>query len=64
MITLKNNRLKTTSYFKPTNTFSYLPGTSHHPKATKDGIFKGEIIRMLRNNSDPEQYQQQTNFIR
>jgi len=63
-ITIENNRLKTTSYFKPTNTFSYLPGTSHHPKATKDGIFKGEMIRMLRNNSDPEQYQQQTDFIR
>jgi len=63
-ITIENNKLKTTSYFKPTNTFSYLPGTSHHPKATKNGIFKGEMIRMLRNNSDQEHYQQQTDFIR
>lgn len=63
-IILKNNRLETTSYFKPTNTFSYLPGTSHHPKATKEGIFKGEIIRTLRNNSDPHHYQSQTDFMK
>lgn len=63
-ITIQGNRLQTTSHFKKTNTFSYLPGNSHHPNATKDGIFKGEIIRMLRNNTEREQYQKQTDFIR
>ena len=57
-ITVENNRLKTTSFFKSTNTFNYLPGNSHHPTSTKRGIFKGEMIRMLRNNSQPEKYEE------
>ena len=63
-IYIKENHLETTTFFKTTNTFSYLPGKSHHPKSTKNGIFKGETIRMLRNNSNPQTYQQQTTLIK
>ena len=34
-ITIQGNRLQTTSHFKKTNTFSYLPGNSHHPMPLK-----------------------------
>ncbi|XP_065893417.1 uncharacterized protein [Dysidea avara] len=63
-ITVKSNKLHTTTFFKPTNTFSYLPGDSHHSNATKQGIFKGEVIRMLRNNSEQPTYIEQTELLR
>jgi len=63
-ISIQENHLETTTYFKPTNTFSYFPGNSHHPTNTKEGIFKGEIIRILRNNSNQQQYHLQSNLLK
>jgi len=64
IISINNKQLTTSTYFKPTNTFSYLPADSHHPSSTKRGIAKGEMIRMLRNNSEHTGFIEQTNFIK
>ena len=48
--------LDITMHFKPTNTFQYVHGKSCHPPSTYKSIAKGECIRFLRTNSDPENY--------
>jgi len=63
-ISSNNNNLQITTYFNPTNTFSYLPRDSHHSKAIKQGIYKGEIIRMLRNNSELSTYNEQADLLK
>ena len=63
-ITINSKQLTTSTYFKPANTFSYLPANSHHPNSTKQGIVKGEMIRMLRNNSDQTGFTEQSDFIK
>lgn len=63
-ISITNQRLSTSTYFKPTNTFNYLPGNSHHPNSTKRGLAKGEMIRMLRNNSEKVGFTKQSQLIK
>lgn len=49
----KSQTLSTSIFFKETNTFSYLHGSSHISSHVLKGIAKGEIIRALRNTSNP-----------
>lgn len=44
------------THFKPTNTFQYVHGSSCHPISTYKSIAKGECMRFLRSNSDPDTY--------
>ena len=48
--------LDITTHFKPTNTFQYVHGSSCHPISTYKSVAKGECIRFLRTNSDPDTY--------
>ena len=50
-------------YFKTTNTFSYMWGTSSHPQSTFKGIVKGENTRILRNCTKPEDYTTTMEFL-
>ena len=59
----KDNILHTRTHFKSTNTFSYLHGQSNHPSSTFKGVTKGENIRILRNTSEEEIYQNTMEFI-
>ena len=43
-------------YFKPTNKFQYLLFSSAHPKSTFSSIIKGELMRLLRNCSQEQEY--------
>jgi hypothetical protein len=45
-------------YQKPDNIYSYVPWISMHPKTTKLGVIKGEMVRYIRNSSDEQQYVQ------
>lgn len=45
-------------YQKPDNIYSYVPWVSMHPKTTKLGVIKGEMVRYIRNSSDEQQYVQ------
>ena len=47
-ITIRNNKLATTVYCKPTNSLMYLHGNSCHPKKSKDGISLGVATRLRR----------------
>ena len=42
------------SYIKPTNTHQYLDRSSMHNKSVFAGVIKGETIRHIRNNTNPE----------
>ena len=46
------------TFIKPTETFMYLHRKSAHPNATFKGFVKGEIIRHMRNTSDPHKTEQ------
>ena len=50
---LRTGLLSTSIYFKHTNTFSYLHGSSYISKHVLKGIAVGEMIRTLRNTSCP-----------
>ena len=50
---LRTGLLTTSIYFKHTNTFSYLHGGSYIASHILKGIAVGEIIRTLRNTSNP-----------
>lgn len=63
-LSLTNNRIETTTYFKPTNNFSYIPGNSFTPPSIFKGVFTGETIRMLRNNSTETNYHEQSEQLR
>ena len=57
------NRLDITAYFKPTNKLLYLPYSSSHPQHMKDGIIKGESIRLLRNNCHKHKWIEQCMYV-
>ena len=60
-ITLKNNKLFTTVYSKPTSSQLYLQADSIHPKPTFTGIQKGVSLRLRRICST---VQQMRNFMK
>ena len=43
-------------YQKPYNRYAYIPGNSHHPKASKVAWMNAELTRFVRNNSDFNAY--------
>ena len=45
------------TYFKPTETFQYTHFSSCHPSSVKKGFIKGEALRLLRNNSVEESFE-------
>ena len=47
-ISIKNNRLETTVYSKPTDSHLYLEASSCHKKSSKNGIIKGVALRLRR----------------
>ena len=49
----KSHTLSTSIFYKETNKFSFLHGSSHIPSHVLKGIAKGEIIWALRNTSNP-----------
>ena len=59
----KDNTLHTKTHFKSTNSFFYLHGQSNHPPSTFKGVTKGENIRILRNTSEEEKYNNTMAFI-
>ena len=48
-----NTTLSYRTHFKASNSFQYVHHTSYHPKATKQGIIKGELTR-ISNTTSPE----------
>lgn len=59
----KNGIIDITTYFKPTNKLLYLPYNSSHPSHMKHGVAKGESIRLLRNNTNKENWIKQCMFV-
>lgn len=49
---------------KPTNRFLYIPATSCHPAAAKKGWITTELIRMVRNNSSENLFNQKKEEFR
>ena len=45
------------TFFKPTETFQYTHFSSCHPISVKKGFVKGEALRLLRNNSVAEAFE-------
>ena len=60
----KDDIYHTKPHFKPTNTFSYVHGTSNHPSSTFKGVTTGENIRILRNTSEEHNYIKTMDFIK
>ena len=54
-ICIKNSRLETTVYSKPTDSHLYLEGSSCHKKSSKNGIIKGVDLLLCRICS-PKEY--------
>jgi hypothetical protein len=48
----KSNTINYTTYQKPTARFQYISFFSNHPKHTKTGMIKGELLRYKRNSSN------------
>ena len=57
------NSITYSTYRKPQCTYSYLPETSCHSRATKHGIIHTECIRMLRTNCAEDSFREQVNFF-
>ena len=51
-----DGKLMVKPYVKEMNKFLYLPYNSNHPVHTKKGFLKGELIRLLRNSSMREHF--------
>ena len=47
-VTIKDKKLKTSVYSKPTDRKAYVHSRSYHPSATKDAIAYGQAIRLRR----------------
>jgi hypothetical protein len=45
------------THIKPTNTQQYVHASSCHPPGTGKGLIKGEMLRYLRTNSNPESFE-------
>ena len=58
-----NTTLAYRTHFKATNSFQYVHNTSYHPKATKQGIIKGELTRISNTTSDTEVRDQTLDFL-
>ena len=55
-VSLKDRKLKSNLYSKPTDAFLYLNKTSSHPKHVTNNIPKGQFIRIRRICSDKQDY--------
>ena len=53
----KRNILDIRTHFKPTETFQYTHFSSWHPFSVKKGFIKGEVLRLLRTNSDKKSFE-------
>ena len=47
-----SHRLKTRTYQKPLNVYTYIPSKSFHPSHTKKAFIRGELIRYIKNSSE------------
>ncbi|CAL8133249.1 unnamed protein product [Orchesella dallaii] len=56
VVTMTNDSLKTTVYYKPTDSHSYLLYTSHHPRNTRDAIPFSQFLRLRRICSEEEDF--------
>lgn len=50
-------QLHVRTHQKSLNTYQYIPPFSDHPKHMSKGFIKGELIRYLKTNSDPNDFQ-------
>ena len=60
---LTTQRLSTTIYYKPTNTFSFPLGSSYMPRHIHKGIAIGELTRIIRNTTSPTLYKHYKNRL-
>ena len=61
---IKNNRLYTKTYKKPSDRASYLHHTSYHPFALKKNIPYGQALRMKRINTEQKEYERSINNLK
>lgn len=54
----EDNTIKTSVYFKPTDSHTYLRYSSFHPKATKDAIPYSQLVRLRRLTSDDSEFKE------
>ena len=62
-IALKNNKLQTTLYSKPTDAHIYLNKSSNHPKHVTRNLPKGQFIRIRRICSETTEYIRNVNIL-
>ena len=62
-IALKNNKLQTTLYSKPTDAHLYLNKSSNHPKHVTRNLPKGQFIRIRRICSETTEYIRNCNIL-
>ena len=60
LITIREGKLETRTFFKPTDKNSLLKYESHHPKALRDNLPYGQFLRLRRNCSENAIYQTQS----
>lgn len=59
LIHLEGGKLRTTTYKKPTDRNSLLSFRSHHPKALRENLPYGQFIRIRRNCTTTQDYEEQ-----
>ena len=60
LISIRNGRLETTVYSKPTDGHLYLHNDSCHPRSTKLGVEKGVALRLRRICSTEDEFDKQS----
>ena len=61
-ITLNRRDVMYETYRKPLCTYDYLPFASCHSESTRLGIFKGELVRLLRTNKIRSGFEKEAEF--
>ena len=62
-VVILNNKLEHKPFFKPTDSHQLLHTRSFHPKHTFRGILKSQLIRLHRNSSKPNYFQEATRTV-
>ena len=60
LITIKDGKINTRTYEKPTDKNSLLKFESHHPRALRNNLPYGQFLRIRRNCTDHENYRLQS----
>jgi hypothetical protein len=55
-LTIEGNLIKTKTFQKPMNLYSYIPPISAHPLGCFKGLIMGELLRYWRQNSDSKDF--------